>query len=89
MKCPKCNGELTVLQTRQKTDCVFRRRQCAACGFRLTTKESPVNVKLPTSGTNDDDITEPMHALCRRLGISQNGAIGRLLASTQSARPTD
>ena len=89
MKCPECSGELIVLQTRQKTDCVFRRRQCAACGFRLTTREAAINVRLPTDGTNDDTLAEPMHAICRRLGIAQNGAIGRLLASTQSARPTD
>ena len=83
MKCPSCLSELTVLQTRQKPDCVFRRRKCSKCSFRLTTREAAINVKLPTDGTNGDDLTWSMHALCERLGISPTGAVGKLLAASR------
>jgi len=83
MKCPECRSSLVVLQTRQKDDCVFRRRKCSKCSFRTTTKETAINQKLPGDGTNDDPLFEPMHALCNRLGISPNGPIGALLAASR------
>lgn len=83
MNCPECNSPLVVLQTRQKPDCVFRRRKCSQCSFRLTTREAAVNVKLPGGGTNSDPLSEPMHELCKRLGISPTGAVAQLLAASR------
>lgn len=40
VKCPKCNGDTTVLETRQRKDGMSRRRMCIECGNRFSTMES-------------------------------------------------
>lgn len=41
MICPRCEREKQskVLETREKKDFVYRRRECVACGFRYITEE--------------------------------------------------
>ena len=40
MNCPECNApRLIVNATRDTADCTYRRRECKACGFKLTTVE--------------------------------------------------
>lgn len=39
MKCPKCNGNTKVTDSRCEDDCVNRRRVCLECGYRFSTIE--------------------------------------------------
>ncbi|WP_418461870.1 hypothetical protein [Frisingicoccus sp.] len=40
MKCPKCNGETRIINSRLKEwNEVYRRRKCLGCGFRFSTME--------------------------------------------------
>jgi ribosomal protein S27AE len=39
MKCPKCKGHGTVIDSRHNAENVRRRRQCDKCGYRYTTYE--------------------------------------------------
>lgn len=41
MICPRCKEEKQskVLETRERENFVYRRRECVACGFRYTTEE--------------------------------------------------
>lgn len=40
MQCPKCNAvETSVVDSRSTGQTNRRRRQCAACGYRFTTRE--------------------------------------------------
>ena len=54
IRCSNCGStEFGVLQTRRAKTGILRRRQCSACGCRLTTVERPVRsgvVSMPTTG---------------------------------------
>lgn len=39
MKCPNCNGEITVSETINQTLCTYRQKKCTECGFKFFTKE--------------------------------------------------
>ena len=43
MDCPKCKGDIKVLDTRPDGEWVHRRRECLACGHRFTTIEVEVS----------------------------------------------
>ena len=50
MKCPRCSADDTkVVDSREVKDGVRRRRECAGCGFRFTTRErfdfAPITVQ--------------------------------------------
>lgn len=52
MKCPKCGNKARVVQSREMSATVYRRRQCDECGQRFTTyemcggeQEVPLHVK--------------------------------------------
>lgn len=50
MLCPKCKGKAVVVDSRKhKTGDVYRRRECAACGFRFSTLECFVNLNQYTA----------------------------------------
>ena len=40
MKCPKCQADTTVTDSRRKAAHVYRRRVCLSCGERCTTQET-------------------------------------------------
>jgi len=39
MTCPKCEGKLTVVDSRSDCDAVYRKRRCLACNYRFYTEE--------------------------------------------------
>ena len=40
MRCPECKSKaLIVVDSRPKTDTIYRRRECCDCGFRFSTNE--------------------------------------------------
>jgi len=47
MKCPYCkNGQTKVIDSRDKSDKVRRRRECKKCGKRFTTYETAKDLKI-------------------------------------------
>lgn len=42
MKCPSCNGEISVLETINQPKAILRQRKCNECGFKFYTKEEVV-----------------------------------------------
>ena len=42
MKCPSCNGEISVLETINQPKSILRQRKCNECGFKFYTKEDVV-----------------------------------------------
>lgn len=60
MRCPKCGaGESVVIESREKKNTVRRRRQCARCRERYSTREIPA---------------ETYEALCR-LGMAMRAVL--------------
>lgn len=39
VECPECGGRTQVVDSRKRTDAVYRRRDCVKCGHRITTLE--------------------------------------------------
>ena len=39
MKCPSCNGEISVLETINQQKVTYRQRKCNECGMKFYTKE--------------------------------------------------
>ena len=39
MKCPNCDGEISVLETINQQRFTYRQRKCEMCGFKFYTKE--------------------------------------------------
>ena len=39
MRCPVCDGDTKVIDTRCHDDSVYRRRMCLVCGYRFSTIE--------------------------------------------------
>ncbi len=51
MRCPQCGSDqLTVLDSRPRTDSVRRRRECLNCGHRFSTMEKVVCDPVPQPG---------------------------------------
>lgn len=44
IRCPKCNGETTVFNSRGNGYIRMRDRQCKACGFTFMTKEEIIDL---------------------------------------------
>lgn len=49
MRCPACNGDTTVVDSRLVPDGQRRRRECTACGERFTTRETTVAPRAPVA----------------------------------------
>lgn len=61
MKCVACNGRTVVSSTYQNADGITkRRRECAECNYRFTTREKPekAGVELAQGWRNRDRIEQ-------------------------------
>lgn len=45
MRCPSCEGEISVLETINQPKDILRQRKCNVCGFKFYTKEEIVPVE--------------------------------------------
>ncbi len=75
MKCPRCNAADTkVVDSREVRDGVRRRRECAGCGFRFTTRErfdfAPITVLKRSGRAEPFDrakiVTSVSHVIAKR-----------------------
>ena len=41
--CPKCGGDVYVVDSRPRDEFIYRRRQCVQCEYRFSTIEKVVN----------------------------------------------
>ncbi len=78
MKCPYCaKGDTKVIDTREVTDSVRRRRECLECGQRFTTYErvAPVNLMVVKRDGRREEfdrgkLTEGIRKACAKRPIS-------------------
>jgi transcriptional repressor NrdR len=73
VKCPRCSAADTkVVDSREVRDGVRRRRECAGCGFRFTTRErfdfTPIMVQKRTGRTEPFDRSKVVTAVSRVVG---------------------
>ena len=69
LTCPACAGELRVVITRPGDTYVYRRRECAKCGDRVTTVERIVGTASPLY-THVPNVVSSVHHLLQTLGIT-------------------
>jgi transcriptional regulator NrdR family protein len=50
IRCPRCGGKMRVYWTRPRVGEVTRRRECTACGLRVTTTEVDVSPEIVKKG---------------------------------------
>ena len=91
MKCPYCNGESAVIDSRASADGVRRRRECPDCKRRFTTYErvGDLNVKvLKRSGKSEpfstDKLVAALTRICRDRPTIDDADIRRLARSIEA-----
>jgi hypothetical protein len=69
LACPNCGAATLTLWTRPKGRVCFRRRQCPACGERVTTKETPINKAAEPANVDKALVALSMTEFLKSLGI--------------------
>jgi transcriptional repressor NrdR len=77
MKCPYCNGGSHVVDTREVSAAIRRRRECDACGERFTTYERFASTNLQVikadgrrQGFDREKISASIHLACAKRPVS-------------------